>query len=118
MAATKILHQPRPSSLNWVIASVCAVLVPHVERFPVWVSLAVAGLLAWRYAGLHHGWYQPGRIVRIALALFLTGAIFKEYGTLLGRDAGLAMLAGLTAMKFLEARSLRDFMLVVFCRSG
>lgn len=90
------------------------VLIPHIQRFPLWISLAIAGLLAWRYAGLHHGWYQPGRLLRLALALFLTGAIFKEYGTLLGRDAGLAMLAGLTAMKFMEARSLRDYMLVVF----
>ena len=100
--------------MNWIIASVGVVLIPHVQRFPLWISLAIAGLLAWRYAGLHHGWYQPGRLLRLALALFLTGAIFKEYGTLLGRDAGLAMLAGLTAMKFMEARSLRDFMVVVF----
>lgn len=114
MSAKKILYQPKPASLNWVIASVVIVLVPHSQRFPLWVSFAVAGLLAWRYAGLHHGWYQPGRLLRTALALFLTGAIFKEYGTLLGRDAGLAMLASLTAMKFLEARNLRDFMLVVF----
>lgn len=114
MSAKKILHQPKLTSLNWVIASVVVVLIPHSLRFPLWVSFAVAGLLAWRYAGLHHGWYQPGRLLRIALALFLTGAVFKEYGTLLGRDAGLAMLAGLTAMKFLEARSLRDFMLVIF----
>ena len=110
----KILHQPSPASLNWVIASVVVVLLPHLQRFPIWVSLAVAGLLAWRYAGLHHGWYQPGRLLRITLAVFLTGAVFKEYGTLLGRDAGLALLASLTAMKFLEARSLRDFMLVIF----
>jgi len=114
MSVNKIVHRPELSSLNWVIVSLVVVLVPHVQRFPLWVSLAVAGLLAWRYAGLHHGWYQPGRLLRITLAVFLAGAVFKEYGTLLGRDAGLALLASLTAMKFLEARSLRDFMLVIF----
>ncbi|MEE8481853.1 MAG: DUF3488 and transglutaminase-like domain-containing protein, partial [Acidiferrobacterales bacterium] len=114
MSTNKILHQPKPEALNWLIASVAFVLIPHVMRFPLWISFAVAGLLAWRYAGLHHGWYQPGRVVRFTLAFLLVGAVFKEYGTLLGRDAGLALLAGLTAMKFMEARSLRDFMLVIF----
>jgi transglutaminase-like putative cysteine protease len=89
-------------------------MAPHTLELPVWLSFAVAGLLAWRYAGLHHGWYQPGRIVRYALTLFLAGAVFKEYGTLLGRDAGLAMLAGLIALKFIESRTIRDYLLVTF----
>lgn len=89
-------------------------MLPHALRFPLWVVFAVAGLFAWRYAGLHHGWYQPPRILRIVLALLLAAAVFKEFGTLLGRDAGMAMLAGLTGLKFLEARSLRDYMLTVF----
>jgi transglutaminase-like putative cysteine protease len=107
-------HQPDAAALNWIIASALLVMAPLTLEMPLWLAFAVAGLLALRYGGLHHNWYQPGRIVRFALAAFLAGAVFKEYGTLLGRDAGMAMLAGLVALKFLEARTIRDYMLVIF----
>ena len=107
-------HHPDASALNWIIASAVVALAPLTLEFPLWLSFAVAGLFAWRYAGLHHGWYQPGRIVRYALTFFLAGAVFKEYGTLLGRDAGMAMLAGLIALKFIESRTIRDYLLVAF----
>jgi transglutaminase-like putative cysteine protease len=107
-------QHPDAAALNWIIASALVAMAPHTLEFPLWLSFAVTGLLAWRYAGLHHGWYQPGRIVRYALAFFLAGAIFKEYGTLLGRDAGMAMLAGLIALKFIESRTIRDYLLVIF----
>ena len=110
----KPLHQPDAAALNWIIASAIVVMAPHTMEQPVWLSFAVAGLLAWRYAGLHHAWYQPGRIIRIALAILLAGAVFKEFGTLLGRDAGMAMLAGLIALKFIESRTIRDYLLVIF----
>ena len=110
----KPAHQPDATALNWIITSAVIVMAPHTLEQPLWLAFSVAGLLAWRYAGLHHNWYQPGGIVRITLAILLAGAIFKEYGTILGRDAGMALLAGLIALKFIESRTIRDYLLVIF----
>jgi transglutaminase-like putative cysteine protease len=52
--------------------------------------------------------------VRLALITLALGLVFKQYGTLLGRDAGSALLAVMLALKFLELRRLRDYMLGVF----
>ena len=106
--------EPRRQAMLWIIASAAIVVLPHAMRMSPWLTLAFAGLLAWRYAIGQRRWYRPGLIVRLALALLLSAAVFHDYGTLLGRNAGTAMLIVLTGMKFLESRSLRDYMLTVF----
>ncbi len=109
-----LAQEPRADALNWVIVAAAVVVVPHALRLPLWLTLAFAALLAWRYAISHRGWCRPGTIVRVALAVLLAGAVFREYGTLLGRDPGTATLVVLTGMKFVESRGLRDHMLTVF----
>jgi transglutaminase-like putative cysteine protease len=106
--------EPRRQAVLWILTAAAIVVLPHALRQPVWLTLAFAGLLAWRYAIGQRGWYRPGLVVRLALALLLAGAVFRAYGTLLGRDAGTAMLIVLTGMKFVESRTLRDYMLTVF----
>ncbi|MEK9134092.1 MAG: DUF3488 domain-containing protein, partial [Pseudomonadota bacterium] len=61
-------------------------------------------------------WYRPGRLVRLALMLLVIVAVFRQYHTLLGRDPGIALLITLLGLKFLELKTLRDFVvsLLVF----
>ena len=48
----------------------------------------------------------------VGIALVL--AIIAEYHTLFGRDAGVALLTTMTALKVLETRTVRDAMVLVF----
>lgn len=70
--------------------------------------------MTWRYKIITANAHQPGRFVRICTLFIVIFLLFQHYQTLLGRDAGVAMLIALTMLKFLELKSLRDYMLVVF----
>ena len=86
----------------------------HVHHLPLWLTAFAACILLWRYFIENHAWRIPGRGVRWLLLLVSAVVIFRHYGTLLGRDAGVAYLGLLVALKILETRSLRDYLLVVF----
>ncbi len=105
---------PDRYALNWLLAATGFAMLPLLARVPLWLSTAVGILLVWRYLVAHHRWRPPHRWLRIIVTLALGTAIFKTYGTLLGRDAGIALLLGLVALKLWELRTTRDFMVSVF----
>ncbi len=87
---------------------------PHLGRLPVWFILLAIFVFGWRYKIITTNGPPPGRIIRIVIIFTVLFLLFQHYHTLLGRDAGVAMLVALTMLKFLELRTLRDYMLVVF----
>jgi transglutaminase-like putative cysteine protease len=46
--------------------------------------------------------------------LLIVVAVFRQFGTLLGRDPGIALLITLLGLKFLELKTLRDFVVSLF----
>ena len=56
----------------------------------------------------------PARWMLLFLALSIMAGVFITHGTLLGRDAGVALLTAMSACKLLEARSIRDGVVLVF----
>jgi transglutaminase-like putative cysteine protease len=105
---------PDRQALNWLLACCVLVVAGHASRLPLWLSLITGCALAWRYLAANHAWRLPGRILRTVLTVGLALAIFRQFGTLIGRDAGMAFLVGLLALKLLELRSERDYALTVF----
>ena len=97
----------------WLLAAAIVVLLPHVARLPVWLSALLALLFGWRFLIMRRGWPAPGRWLRIGLTVLIAALLLRQYGTLLGRDAGSALLAAMLALKFLELRKPRDYVLGV-----
>jgi transglutaminase-like putative cysteine protease len=97
----------------WLLAAAVVVLLPHIAHLPAWLSALLAGLFGWRFFIMRRGWPTPGRWLRVALTVLIAALLFWHYGTLLGRDAGSALLAAMLALKFLELRRARDYMLAV-----
>lgn len=97
----------------WLLAAAIVVLLPHVVRLPIWLSAALAVLFGWRFLIMYRGWPAPGRWLRLALTVLIAGLLFRQYGTLFGRDAGSALLAAMLALKFLELRKPRDYVVGV-----
>lgn len=87
---------------------------PHIEYLPWWLSTFALVIFLWRIWIMKRASAIPGRALRLLLLIGLCTLLFRHYGTLLGRDAGVAMLIGLSALKFLEIRIFRDCMIVVF----
>lgn len=104
--------KPSRGALNWLLFALLAVFAPLAVFLPWWITLSAIGLALARPRMRAHGWVR--RLLRYAITLGLTGSVFFEYGTLLGRDAGVALLAAMTALKFLEIETRRDAMLTVF----
>ncbi|WP_006787256.1 transglutaminase TgpA family protein [Thiorhodospira sibirica] len=103
-----------PSAFDGLALALAVAMLPHALNQPPWVmAVALLGLLA-RVVIMRRGWPLPGRMVLSVFAMALTAAVFWQYGTLMGRDAGVALLLVMTGLKLLETRSLRDAMLAVF----
>lgn len=105
---------PPPGAVDWLLVSALVVVAPLVQEMPTWVTGAYVTAVVWRYAHGRWQWPQPWRVLRWGLALAGGVLVFRYYGTLLGRDAGVALLVWLTGLKLLELGSLRDAMLAAF----
>ncbi|NRR33800.1 DUF3488 domain-containing transglutaminase family protein [Oxalobacteraceae bacterium] len=90
------------------------VLAPHAEHLPLWISLMVGATFAWRAALTLRGRRLPPLWLLLPVSLAAMAGVYYSYHTLLGRDAGVAMLALLLAFKLLEMHARRDLYVVIF----
>jgi transglutaminase-like putative cysteine protease len=97
-----------------LLLSTVLVLAPHTAHLPPWVTLLCAATLGWRAWITLRGRRMPSSRVLLPLAAVAMAGVIQTYHTLLGRDAGVAMLVLLVAFKTLEMRARRDLYVVVF----
>ncbi len=98
----------RKRSILILLAGLLLVAAPHALHLSVWVSVAVVALLGWR-AWLAWGDRSlPPRWLLIVLAIVTTAGVIATYIPFLRRDASVALLALMMALKCLELRTLRD----------
>jgi protein-glutamine gamma-glutamyltransferase len=97
-----------------MLASLLLVVLPHAARLPWWISMFAFGMGAAHSLLLRHpGWRAPQLLV-FAATLAGGAGVFLTYGTLLGRNAGVALLVVMLSLKLLELRRLRDVQLMIF----
>lgn len=97
-----------------LLGSALLVLAPHTAHLPLWVSLLCGATLAWRAVITLQGKRMPPSLLLLPLAAGAMLGVMHTYQTLLGRDAGVAMLVLLVAFKMLEMHARRDLFVVVF----
>jgi transglutaminase-like putative cysteine protease len=97
-----------------LLASTALVLLPHTAHLPPWVTLLCGATLVWRAALTLLGRRMPANLVLVPLAIAAMAGVLHTYHTVLGRDAGVAMLVLLVAFKMLEMHARRDLFVVVF----
>ena len=97
-----------------LLASTVLVLLPHTAHLPPWVTLLCGATLAWRALLTLLGRRMPANLVLVPLAVAAMAGVLHTYHTVLGRDAGVAMLVLLVAFKMLEMHARRDLFVVVF----
>jgi protein-glutamine gamma-glutamyltransferase len=111
----RLRHLPRDSrDTLFLLAVIGWVLLPQVAHLPLWCSLLCAAVLAGR------GWLAwgsrplPSRWWLLGLLALTLAATWATHRTLLGRDAGVTLIAMLLALKTLELRARRDAFVVFF----
>lgn len=95
----------------WLGAGVSLAMLPHATRVPLWVSIGFFMLCALKircYRRIHKPSFA-GQLTRLMLAVVIVAGTLITYGTLTGRDAGIALLILLVGMKFLEISNRRDY---------
>lgn len=102
------------SRLTWLLAALALAAAPHLERLPLWAGPLCLALGAWRLAISRRNGALPKKWLLFLLAGAATAGVVSHYHTLFGRDAGVALLVTMIALKLMEMRTLRDTMVVIF----
>ena len=105
---------PDRQAMVWLYLTAACAVTPIVLNLPWWLNLVFTLCIGWRYASDHRGWIRPGRLLRLLLLVVVVVAVYRQYGTILGRNAGIALLVGLLGLKLLELRNARDYLLSLF----
>lgn len=119
------VHSPKPFAVKrpmsrdkadmlMLLTACTLVLAPHAMHLPGWVSAAAAFLLCWRGWITFRGQRLPPRWLLLPLAAAAMTAVYFNYKTFIGRDAGVTMLVLLLAFKLLEMHARRDLFVVIF----
>ena len=100
-------------AVPWLLITALLTASPHFEHLPVWLSLLVATVFIWRTWLWHNRVPLPTRWPLALLVAGSTAGIGWQFNTLLGRDAGVALLVLFMALKPMEMRTRRDALVVV-----
>jgi transglutaminase-like putative cysteine protease len=90
------------------------VVAPHFAQLPWWESAAVVLLGLWRWLASRLGWRLPGTVVKVMITAVIIVSIFARFGSVAGRDAGIALLIAMLALKLIELRQRRDLLVLMF----
>ncbi len=96
-----------------LVAVLAIVLVPHLQRFPIWESLLLAAVMLWRLLATLRQWRPLNRWARVALTLITFGAVYASFGNVAGQTAGTALLAAMACLKLTELNARRDVLVMV-----
>ena len=103
-----------PRNVVWMALSMMLVTLPHFERLPIWVTSLAVLAIAWRVYIANRANVLPRKWLLLLVVTAATAGIYLSFGTLFGRDAGVALLVVMLTLKMLEIATLRDAMIVIF----
>jgi protein-glutamine gamma-glutamyltransferase len=101
------------ATLPWLTATAVVTLAPHYGNIPPWLALAVFVVLLSRLWYWREGRLTPPRYLTFLLICVGLASILSEYRTLVGREAGVALLTVFMSLKLFELRTRRDAVVVV-----
>lgn len=91
----------------WLLPPLFA-LLPHLQYLPLWLGGACLGAWAWRLALAMQDKPLPPRLLRGLLALAGLAAVFWEYKSIVGQQAGVPFFILLLFVKLLESSALAE----------
>lgn len=98
----------------WLTAVILLAVLPHVRHLPSWITILFVCILGSRMGLQGHQSRSWLRLLISVAALASGFGVYLYYGTLLGRDAGIALLVIASGFKVLESYRLRDAVISVF----
>lgn len=115
MSAASVLSQPIPrASLLWLMVAQALVIVPFIQHIPptiigLWLACTLWRVQIFRMRARHPGaWIKGGLLVGTA------GGVYLARGSLVGLEAGAALLVAAFVLKMLEMQTRRDALVLIF----
>ncbi|MDD2914945.1 MAG: DUF3488 and transglutaminase-like domain-containing protein [Gallionella sp.] len=102
------------SVIYGLLLSILMVIAPHANHLPAWVSSLCVALLLWRSYLTHSGNPLPKHWLLTLLTFACLGGIAISFHTLFGREAAVTLLILMVALKFMELRTARDVMVLIY----
>ncbi|HEY0285466.1 MAG TPA: DUF3488 and transglutaminase-like domain-containing protein [Pseudomonas sp.] len=115
MNAQGNLSQPIPRiSLNWLLVGQALVIVPFASHVPIALIALWLACTFWRIQIFRMRVRIPGTWIKSGLLVGTAGGIFLARGSLVGLDAGAALLIAAFILKMLEMQTRRDALVLIF----
>ncbi len=104
----------RPRTVTLMFISLLMVILPHADLLPVWTLAAAIMFMLWRFQHERRGWPLPGRILKVVILMMILIGLIVTFGNLAVRQFFIAFLVILLGLKFVELRTRRDLMVILF----
>ena len=101
-------------AMAWLLGGLGLVILPHFFHLPIWISAVVIGIGVWRWLAARRNWHLPTSSLKFLMTLGLLAATFIQFGTLVGRESGTALLVIMMGLKLVELRQRRDVLVLMF----
>ena len=111
--AEPVIFQTSRTGMYFLLAGLVVVLLPHINHLPLWTSLTCFSLLMWRLLYDMNRLPLPNKYILFLMFVLITLGVLSKYFTIVGREAGTALLIALICLKLFEIKSLRDISLVI-----
>lgn len=99
--------------LLWLLGSLSITFALLAINLDSWIPLSFFVLAGWRYVIELKNWQYPKLWVRLPMTLIGGITVLVIYGSLFGRDASVALFLVMVALKLLETRSKRDYIVMI-----
>ncbi|MBO6555705.1 MAG: DUF3488 domain-containing transglutaminase family protein [Pseudomonadales bacterium] len=107
------MYQIPRNSLVLMLVSIALVILPHILRLPIWVTLMSIGCCFWRVMVYQGRWSLPGKWAKTFFVFGSFLGVGLGYGTLLGLEPWVGMLIIALVLKLLEMHRKQDAYTVV-----
>jgi len=101
--------QPIPRvALTWLLVAQAVVILPHLNHLPVWIVALWLGCALWRIQVFRMRADFPSGIAKLGLVVLAGLGVWFSRGSVIGLDAGVALLIAAFVIKLVELRTRRD----------
>ncbi len=101
-------------SLTWLLVAQALVILPHLGHLPVWIIGLWLVCASWRVQVFRMRTSYPGALTKGLMLLAAGVGVYASRGSLIGLDAGVALLVSTFVLKLVELKTRRDALVLVF----
>lgn len=102
------------NALHWLLIAQVLVIAPHLLHIPQWIAGLWLLCAVWRVQVYRTRWSLPRPMIKLAMMSSAAFAVYLSRGSLIGLDAGVALLITAFTLKLVELRSRRDALVLIF----